>query len=97
MDATENDVPSHYDVQGFPTIYFAPKNDKQNPRRYDVRAHLFPAVRLLLIDLFSFVQGGREVDDFIKYLAREATEPLVGYERNGSKKKGGKAAKDDEL
>lgn len=67
MDATENDVPSGYDVQGFPTIYFASKNNKQNPKRYD---------------------GGREVDDFIKYLARESTEPLLGFERNGSKKKG---------
>ncbi|CAF2527917.1 unnamed protein product [Rotaria sp. Silwood2] len=75
MDATENDVPSPYDVQGFPTIYFAPKNSKDNPRRYD---------------------GGREVDDFIKYLAKEATEPLQGYDRNGSKKKSQKTT-DDEL
>ena len=30
-----------------------------------------------------FEQGGREVDDFIKYLAREATEPLSGYGRDG--------------
>lgn len=76
MDATENDVPGNYEVQGFPTIYFAPKNDKQNPRKYE---------------------GGREVDDFIKYLARESTEPMVGYDRNGSKKKGGKVSNDDEL
>ena len=38
MDATENDVPSNYEVQGFPTIYFAPKNGKQNPRKYEVSA-----------------------------------------------------------
>jgi len=75
MDATENDVPSQYEVSGFPTIYFAPKNGKTNPRRYD---------------------GGREVDDFIKYLAKEATEPLNGYDRNGSKNKGKKTT-DDEL
>lgn len=36
MDATENDVPAPYDVQGFPTIFFAPKNDKKNPRKYEV-------------------------------------------------------------
>ena len=66
MDATENDIPGPYEVQGFPTIYFAPKNNKKNPRKYE---------------------GGREVDDFIKYLAKEATEPLQGYDRNGSKKK----------
>jgi protein disulfide isomerase family A protein 3 len=75
MDATENDVPSQYEVQGFPTLYFAPKNNKNNPRKYE---------------------GGREVDDFIKYLAKESTEPLNGYDRSGTKKKG-KAAIDDEL
>ena len=32
-------------------------------------------------------QGGREVDDFIKYLARESTEPLSGYTREGKKVK----------
>ena len=36
MDATENDVPSNYEVQGFPTLYFAPKNNKQNPQKYEV-------------------------------------------------------------
>ncbi len=46
----------------FPTIFFAPKNGKSNPRKYE---------------------GGREVDDFIKYLAKEATEPLSGYSRDG--------------
>jgi protein disulfide isomerase family A protein 3 len=74
MDATENDVPSAYEVQGFPTIYFAPKNSKNNPRKYD---------------------GGREVDDFIKYLAKEATEPLDGYDRDGTQNKGSKAGGDE--
>jgi protein disulfide isomerase family A protein 3 len=75
MDATENDVPSQYEVQGFPTIYFAPKNSKNSPRKFE---------------------GGREVEDFIKYLAKESTEPLNGYDRNGSKKKSTKTS-DDEL
>jgi len=76
MDATENDVPSPYEVRGFPTIYFAPKNSKDSPRKYE---------------------GAREVEDFIKYLARESTEPLDGYDRQGAKKKGGAKAIDDEL
>jgi len=66
MDATANDVPSQYSVQGFPTIFFAPKNNKQNPRKYE---------------------GGREVDDFIKYLAKEASEPLKNFDRSGKKLK----------
>jgi len=41
-------------------------------------------------------EGGREVEDFIKYLAKESTEPLNGYDRNGSKKKAKKTT-DDEL
>jgi len=36
------------------------------------------------------IQGGREVDDFIKYLAREATDELSGYTRAGKKAKGKK-------
>lgn len=66
MDATANDVPPYFDVKGFPTLYFVPRDSKQAPKQY---------------------QGGREVNDFIKYLAKEATEPLVGYTRDGKKKK----------
>uniref|UniRef100_A0A8C1Y0P1 protein disulfide-isomerase n=1 Tax=Cyprinus carpio TaxID=7962 RepID=A0A8C1Y0P1_CYPCA len=56
MDATANDVPPNYDVQGFPTIYFVPSGQKDQPRRYE---------------------GGREVSDFITYLKKEATNPLI--------------------
>ncbi|KAG8440591.1 hypothetical protein GDO86_006368 [Hymenochirus boettgeri] len=35
MDATANDVPSVYQVRGFPTIYFAPAGSKQSPKRYE--------------------------------------------------------------
>ncbi|MEE6514448.1 hypothetical protein FKM82_022596, partial [Ascaphus truei] len=35
MDASANDIPSDkYKVEGFPTIYFAPKTDKQNPIKF---------------------------------------------------------------
>lgn len=34
MDATANDSPSEYAVEGFPTIYFAPANNKHNPVKY---------------------------------------------------------------
>lgn len=46
MDATENDVPSQYEVQGFPTIYFAPKNSKNSPRKYEVRWNFFERIFL---------------------------------------------------
>ncbi|XP_076105172.1 protein disulfide-isomerase A3-like [Mytilus galloprovincialis] len=35
MDATANDVPKPYEVQGFPTIYYKPKNSKNNPKKYN--------------------------------------------------------------
>lgn len=35
MDATANDVPPAFEVTGFPTLFWLPKNDKSNPKRYD--------------------------------------------------------------
>jgi len=74
MDATANDVPKQFDVKGFPTIYFAPKGSKKNPKRYE---------------------GEREVDAFIKYIAREASSPLNTYGRDGKKVKAAKTKKED--
>lgn len=55
LDATANDVPDEYQAGGFPTIYFAPTNKKNNPIKYE---------------------GGREVDDFVKFLKSKATVSL---------------------
>jgi len=66
MDASNNDVPSPFDVRGFPTIYWAPKDGKSAPVRYE---------------------GGRGVEDFIKYIAKHATSELKGYDRKGNVKK----------
>lgn len=66
MDATANDVPSPFDVRGFPTLYWAPKGEKSNPVRYE---------------------GGRELDDFIKYIAKHSTNELNGWDRKGKSKK----------
>ncbi|KAI6241457.1 Protein disulfide-isomerase [Aphelenchoides fujianensis] len=65
MDATANDVPPGYDVRGFPTIYWLPK-DTKTPVAYN---------------------GGREVKDFIKFIAEHSTDGLKGYDRDGKKKK----------
>merc|ERR1712196_354543 len=35
MDATANNPPDAYDVSGYPSVYFAPANDKANPVVYD--------------------------------------------------------------
>ncbi|XGW21347.1 hypothetical protein V3C99_004363 [Haemonchus contortus] len=66
MDATANDVPPLFEVRGFPTIYWLPKNDKASPVPYN---------------------GGREVKDFISFIAKHSTDGLKGYTRDGKKKK----------
>nr|CAD7411882.1 unnamed protein product [Timema cristinae] len=66
MDANSNDVSGPYEVRGFPTLYWAPKDKKNSPVKYE---------------------GGREVDDFIKYIAKHATNELKGWDRKGKPKK----------
>lgn len=66
MDATANDVPPPFEVRGFPTLYWLPKNAKDKPVPYS---------------------GGREVDEFVKFIAEHSTDGLKGYARDGSKKK----------
>jgi len=34
MDATANDAPEHFNVEGLPTIYFAPAGKKSEPIKY---------------------------------------------------------------
>ena len=51
--------------QGFPTIYWLPKNSRK-PVSYG---------------------AGRELDDFVKYIAKEASEELKGFDRSGKAKK----------
>ena len=65
VDATANDVPSIFEVKGFPTLFWLPKNSKDAPVKYE---------------------GGREFNDFVKYIAEHATEELKGYDRSGNPK-----------
>lgn len=66
MDATANDVPSGFDVRGFPTLYWIPKDSKDKPVRYE---------------------GGRELEDFVKYISAHSTDELKGYDRDGKERK----------
>ncbi|XP_001599732.2 protein disulfide-isomerase A3 [Nasonia vitripennis] len=72
FDATANDVPQPYEVRGFPTLFWVPKDSKDSPVKYE---------------------GGRDLDDFVKYIAKHATNPLKGYDRSGKPTK----APQDEL
>jgi len=66
MDATANDVPPEFEVRGFPTLFWLPKDRTKGPQKYE---------------------AGREVDDFIKYIAKNAAEELKGFGRDGKLKK----------
>jgi protein disulfide isomerase family A protein 3 len=56
IDATANSVPPAYSASGYPTIWFAPANNKDKPIKYD---------------------GAREIEDFVNFIKREASLPLV--------------------
>ncbi|XP_076444268.1 protein disulfide-isomerase A3-like [Babylonia areolata] len=73
MDATSNDAPTPYEIKGFPAIYFAPKDAKHKPIRY---------------------QGPREVKDMVQFVAEEATEDLVGFDRHGNRRQEGHSKTD---
>lgn len=66
LDATANDVPPEFDVRGFPTLFWLPKDSKSKPVKYE---------------------GGRELDDFVNYIAKHATNELKGFNRSGKPKK----------
>ncbi|XP_041975802.1 protein disulfide-isomerase A3 [Aricia agestis] len=66
IDATANDWPkSLYDVSGFPTIYWKPKDSSKKPVRYN---------------------GGRALEDFLKYVSDQASSELKGWDRKGNVK-----------
>jgi hypothetical protein len=54
---------------------------------FRVRGSFLCKISWLIGSLLFSLQGGREVDDFIRYLARESTSPLQGYGRDGKKVK----------
>ncbi|CAH1788364.1 unnamed protein product [Owenia fusiformis] len=47
IDATANDSPEPYSATGFPTIFFAPKGDKQNPIKFEGERTLDGFVKFL--------------------------------------------------
>ncbi|XP_064201545.1 protein disulfide isomerase family A, member 7 [Anguilla rostrata] len=62
MDATANDVPTGYDVQGFPTIYFAPAGKKDTPKRYEGAREVKDFLNFLKKEATNslVLSGGRE-------------------------------------
>lgn len=65
MDAANNDIPEGFTVDGYPTLYWLKKEEKDKPVVYD---------------------GARNLQDFIKYIAKHSTEELKSYTRAGVNK-----------
>jgi len=55
MDATANDVPSTFDVRGFPTLYWLPKDSKNKPIRYEVFNNLLILTIQYLINILYYL------------------------------------------
>lgn len=53
MDATANDVPALYEVRGFPTLYWAPKDSKSEPVKYEVFGR-FSSNLYVVLNVFYF-------------------------------------------
>jgi len=51
MDATANDPPSHFEVRGYPTLYWVPANAKKSPKKYEGAREVQ--------DLLAFVKKNR--------------------------------------
>lgn len=47
----------------------------------------FAVVKDFKTNLPFCLQGGRELEDFVKYIAKHSTDGLQGYDRSGSSKK----------
>ena len=47
MDGTANDWPPYLDVKGFPTIYFIPKDNKEQPELFNGDRNLDALVEFL--------------------------------------------------
>jgi hypothetical protein len=56
----------------YPTIYWAPAGKKDSPEKYEVSLH-----PLFTLSTAPLLQGGREVADFVDFLKRKATNPVV--------------------
>jgi protein disulfide isomerase family A protein 3 len=86
MDATANDVPPKYEVRGWVDIIFI---FLQSFQLIHFVAYLrFPTLFWLPKGKRNSpvpYNGGRELDDFIKFIARESTDGLKGYSRDGKK------------
>lgn len=63
MDATTNDVPPTFDVRGFPTLFWLPKDKHDAPVRYDGGREVDDFVQYIskhaTVELKSFDRSGK--------------------------------------
>jgi len=60
MDATKNDVPRPYTIKGFPSIFYAPRNAKDAPRRFEGKYELDELLTFVAEHSTEPLQGGQQ-------------------------------------
>ncbi|CAB3403430.1 unnamed protein product [Caenorhabditis bovis] len=60
MDATVNDAPSQFAVEGFPTIYFAPSGKKSEPIKYNGNRDLDHLTKFMKDNAVKSFQAGKD-------------------------------------
>ncbi|CAK5073066.1 unnamed protein product [Meloidogyne enterolobii] len=63
IDATENDLPEKYKVEGFPTIFFAPAGKKDDPIKYTGNRDSNDLLKFLKDNAVKSFQSEREKDE----------------------------------
>ena len=88
MDATANDVPPAYDVRVSISFITSVHDGLVYGLQYS-QFQGFPTLYWLPKDTKKPVayNGGRELDDFVKYISEKATSELKGWDRKGKEKK----------
>lgn len=57
MDATDNDAPPQFQVQGFPTLFFVPKGQYNNPKKYEGEREYDNFIQYLEKESEAYQQG----------------------------------------
>jgi hypothetical protein len=60
FDATANDPPENFNVEGFPTIYFAPSGKKDEPIKYSGNRDLDDLTSFMKKHAVKSFQGGKD-------------------------------------
>lgn len=91
FDATANDAPENFGVEGFPTIYFAPSGKKDAPIKYGGNRDLEDLTKFMKQHAVKSFKGAKKADE------KKAGEKKAEEKKTEEKKTEQKKKKTDEL